>query len=283
VTLIGFRRVGRPIWPRWTLLPPALTLSGLVGYGFYVELRSLATPEIEVRLEGLPAAFDGIRIVIVSDIHAGPHFGPDDMTRVVEAANAPRPDLVVLLGDFVARQPADVEIVVAGASKLRAPLGLYAVLGNHDYWLDPQRISEPLERAGIQLLRNRGTPIERNGARLWLAGLEDLRQGRPELSAAMTGAWEGDFTVVLAHNPMLIRQVEQRGLPLLLAGHTHGGQVQLPLIGALILPIPDHTLSEGLLKRGRSQIYVSRGVGVGTPPVRLGARPEVPLLVLRRA
>jgi uncharacterized protein len=183
-----------------------------------------------VQLKGLPAAFDGIRIAIVSDIHDGPHFGPDDMTRVVEAANASRSDLVVLLGDFVARQSADVEIVVAGTSKLRAPLGLYAVLGNHDYWLDPQRISESLERAGIQLLRNRGTPIEWNGTRLWLAGLEDLRQGRPELSAAMTGPWEGDFTIVLAHNPMLIRQVEQRGLPLLLAGHTHGGQVQLPLI-----------------------------------------------------
>jgi predicted MPP superfamily phosphohydrolase len=99
----------------------------------------------------------------------------------------------------------------------------------------------------------------------------------------LTNARPDDFTIVLAHNPMLIRQVEQRGLPLLLAGHTHGGQVQLPLFGPLILPIPDRTLAEGLLERGRTQLYVTRGVGIGTPPVRLGARPEVPLLVLRRA
>ena len=283
LTLTALRQIGRAPRPRWTLLPLAFALSGLVGYGFYVEPRSLATPEIEVRLDGLPVALDGTRLALVSDIHAGPHFGPNDMTRVVEAVNAARPDLVVLLGDFVARQPSEFELVAASASQLRAPLGLYAVLGNHDYWRDPQRIVEPLERAGIQLLRNRGTPIERNGARLWLAGLEDLRQGRPNLNAALTDARPDDFTIVLAHNPMLIRQVEQRGLPLLLAGHTHGGQVQLPLIGPLILPIPDRTLSEGLLNRGRTQLYVTRGVGVGTPPVRLGARPEVPLLVLRRA
>jgi hypothetical protein len=168
LTLAALRGVGRPPWPRWTLLPPALALGGLVGYGFYVEPRSLATPEIEVRLQGLPPGFNGTRIALVSDIHAGPHFGPDDMTRVVETVNAARPDLVVLLGDFVARQPAEFEAVAASASQLRAPLGLYAVLGNHDYWRDPQQIAEPLERAGIQLLRNRGTPIERNGARLWL-------------------------------------------------------------------------------------------------------------------
>lgn len=258
-------------------------LSGLAAYGYYVEPRWLETPELEVRLQGLPAGFEDLRIAVISDPHVGPHFREDDMARVVTSTNALRPDLVVLAGDYVARDPTDAEVVAAGLADLRAPLGIFAVLGNHDYWGSEVRVSAILARAGARLLRNTGTSLERGGDRVWLAGVEDLRRGRPNLPAALSGARDGETTIVLVHNPMAVHEAQRYGAALVLAGHTHGGQIRLPVIGPPIIPIADRSLSSGLSRVGQTQVYVSRGVGVGTPPARLGARPEVPLLVLRRA
>ena len=126
-------------------------------------------------------------------------------------------------------------------------------------------------------------PIERDGGRLWLAGVEDLRWGWPDLSAALAGARGGEPVVLLAHNPMLVYRAARLGVPLVLSGHTHGGQVRLPGLGPPVLPIRDRRLAQGLRRVGRTKLYVTRGVGLGTPPVRLGARPEITLLVLRSA
>ena len=127
-----------------------------------------------------------------------------------------------------------------------------------------------------------GVPLERDGAQIWLAGVDDLRRGHPDLAAALVGARPDAIRVLLAHNPMLAHAAAPLGVPLVLAGHTHGGQVQLPLIGPLLLPIRDRGLAEGLVRLGATQVYITRGVGVGTPPARLGARPELTLVVLRR-
>jgi hypothetical protein len=205
------------------------------------------------------------------------------MQRVTLATNGLRPDLVLLAGDYVARDPADAAVVAAGLADLRAPLGTFAVLGNHDYWGDEVRVSTLLERAGARLLRNSGLELDRGGDRVWLAGVEDLRRGQPNLPRALVGARDSQTTILLVHNPMAAHEAERYGVALVLAGHTHGGQIQLPLIGPLILPIRDRSLSGGQRRLGQTQVYVSRGIGLGTPPARLGARPEVPLLVLRRA
>jgi uncharacterized protein len=258
-----------------------LGIASLVGYGFYLEPRWLETPQVEASLAGLPPSLDGLRIALISDLHAGPHFGPQDMNRVVAATNALRPDLIALLGDYVTRDPADVRVAAGGAAGLRAPLGVVGILGNHDHWVNAALVTDALSAAGVRMLRNAGMPIERGGGRLWLAGLDDLRWGRPDLPAALNGAREGEVTVLLAHNPLSVHLAERLGVPLVLSGHTHGGQVRLPGIGPLILPIDDRGLSQGLRRVGNTQIYVTRGVGVGTPPARLGARPEITLLVLR--
>lgn len=272
---------GRPL-PRWPLPLLGAGLVGLAGYGFYLEPRWLATPVVEVTLEDLPPGLDGLRIVLISDLHVGPHLGPADVERVVAASNALEPDLVVLLGDIVAYDPADAAVVAAGAPRLVAPLGVYAVAGNHDYFVDQTTVARLLEAAGVRVLRNAGLPLERQGARLWLAGVDDLRRGRPDLASALAGAAPGDVPVLLTHNPMLAHPAAALGVPLVLAGHTHGGQVQLPVVGPLLLPIPDRRLAEGLVALGATQVYITRGVGVGTPPARLGARPEIPLIILRR-
>jgi predicted MPP superfamily phosphohydrolase len=254
-----------------------------VVYGFYVEPRWIQSPEVEVRLSELPAGFEGARIALISDLHVGPHFGLADVRRVGDAVNALQPDAVVLLGDFVARDPADAAVVSEGLAHLTPPLGVYAVLGNHDQWVDTNQVSFLLSRGNVRVLRNNGLPLERRGDRLWLAGIEDIRTGRPNPRAALAGARPGDRKILLAHNPMAVRGAAPLGVDLVLAGHTHGGQVQLPLIGPLVLPIRDRSLAQGLVSTAGTQIYVTRGVGVGTPPVRLGSRPEIPVVVLRRA
>jgi predicted MPP superfamily phosphohydrolase len=269
----------------WNAALPLLSLggAGLVAYAFYIEPRWLDTPQVELKLADLPTGLDGLRIALISDLHVGPNFGPSDLARVVAATNRLHPDLVALLGDYVARDPADAQVAAEALERLESRLGAYAVLGNHDYWVDSRVVTKALTSAGIRLLRNAGVPLERGGGRLWLAGVEDLRWGWPDVPAALAGAQEGETVVLLAHNPMTVYRAERLGVPLVLSGHTHGGQVRLPGIGPLILPIKHRRLAQGLVRVGRTQLYVTRGVGMGTPPVRLGARPEITLLVLRSA
>jgi predicted MPP superfamily phosphohydrolase len=267
--------------PRWTFRLFGLFGAGLIGYAFYVEPRWLDTPEVEAKLTNLPAGLDGLRIALISDLHVGPHFGPPDLARVVAATNRLRPDVVALLGDYVARDPADASAAAEALGRLESRLGTYAVLGNHDYWVDSRVVTKALTSGGIRLLRNAGVPLERAGGRIWLAGVEDLRWGWPDIPAALAGAREGEPVVLLAHNPMTVYRAARLGVPLVLSGHTHGGQIRLPGIGPLILPIKDRRLAQGLRQIGRTNIYITRGVGVGTPPVRLGVRPEITLLVLR--
>jgi len=221
--------------------------------------------------------------VLISDPHAGPHFGSREMERVVAASNGLRPDVVALLGDFVARFPVDMPVVTRGIADLVAPLGVFAVLGNHDYWIDGAAIERALVKAGVHLLKNSGLPFERGGGRLWLAGLDDMRWGRPNLDAALDGALDGEVVILLVHNPIGVRAAAARGVPLVLSGHTHGGQVRIPGIGPLMLPIRERHFAQGRVQVGPTQLYVNRGVGVGTPPVRLGVRPEVTLIVPRTA
>ena len=266
---------------RWLFRTLGLCFSAVVGYAYYVEPRRIETPTVEVVLRGLPRRLDGLRAALISDLHAGPHFGPREMERVVSMSNALNPDVVALLGDFVARYPADITTVTDRVGDLVAPLGIFAVLGNHDYWVNVSLVEAALRNAGVRLLKNSGVHFKRADARLWLAGLDDARWGQPDLAAALKGAGEGEVIVLLAHNPILARAAAGWGVPLVLSGHTHGGQIRLPGLGPLILPIHDRTLAYGFIRLGSTQLYVNRGVGSGTPPVRLGARPEITVLILR--
>jgi predicted MPP superfamily phosphohydrolase len=268
---------------------PAATLAarvsalGLIGYSFYVEPHWIESPEVRVRIPALPAGFEGMRIALVADVHVGPHLGSKEVDQLIGVVEAARPDAVVLLGDYVARDPFDTAVFASGLSRLQPARGIYAVLGNHDHWQDPELVSSILSSGGAKVLRNRGVALESSDGRLWIAGVDDIRLGRPSIPLALAGARESDSKILLVHNPMLVRSAEASAFDLILAGHTHGGQVQLPLVGPLILPISDRSLTQGLIKRDASQLYVTRGVGVGTPPVRFGARPEIPIIVLSRA
>ena len=209
-----------------------LGISGLlVGvWGFGIEPGRLLVEETEIALPSCPAALDGLRIAILTDLHVGsPHNGLDRLDDVVEATARARPDLIVLLGDLVIHGVLGGRFVPPEASaaklgRLEAPLGVVSVLGNHDWWLDGPRVERALEAHGIVVLENESLLLERSGERFRLAGLADLWTRTVNFDAAFSEVEEGEPVIVLTHNPDVFPDVPAQ-TAVTLAGHTHGGQV----------------------------------------------------------
>ena len=173
---------------------------------------------------------------------------------------------------------------IAPLAALRAPHGVFAVMGNHDHWESAPLLREALAANGIAEWWNAGRWIERGGERTWFCGVDDMWEGRPDLDRALLGVGAEDCAVLLAHNPDFAERFRDPRVRLMLSGHTHGGQVRLPGIGALIIPsIYGRKYEMGLVKGPVCPVYVTRGVGVIFPPVRFRCPPEVALIRLRRA
>ncbi|NLT73761.1 MAG: metallophosphoesterase [Chloroflexi bacterium] len=238
-------------------------------------------PVIETVGVGEPAGLStgGITIVQLSDLHV---TGRADVWRLryaLRLIERTDPDLIVLTGDFVRGSAAGIDLALPVLRTLEAPLGVYAVLGNHDLWSDREAVARGLAEAGIDLLVNRGLAIEQGEARFYLAGLDDAWSGRPDLDAATAGNTGHLPVVVLLHEPDLGQEILRSGRAwLLLSGHSHGGQVRLPGIGAIILPEHGREYDQGLYGVGEGWLYVNRGLGTAAIPVRLGCRPEVTVL-----
>ncbi|MFQ5694540.1 MAG: metallophosphoesterase [Terriglobia bacterium] len=225
--------------------------------------------------------FAGLRLVQLSDIHHGLYTRLDEVEKAVELANSLEPDLVALTGDFVSNSPNYIEPVARVLGGLRARLGLFAVLGNHDYRVGADQMTRALEDYGIQVLRNRHVVLRRNGTGLTLAGVDDVRRNEANLRLALLGAKEDWPTVLLCHNPALTPLAAVRGVDLVLSGHTHGGQVGVPRLRRFArargLRVP---LDHGLHQVGETQLYISRGIGTVVLPVRWRCPAEIPLLRL---
>jgi predicted MPP superfamily phosphohydrolase len=259
-----------------------------------VEPQELAIERLEVRLPRLPLALDGLTIAQLSDIHFGPFLGEPHLRRIVDATNGLLADLVVLTGDFVSmpvgydqrkRLRATEEAgpcarVLAG---LHSRLGVFAVLGNHDHGYNPNIVTRYFEASSIPVLQNRSTPIEAKGARLWLAGVDDVLENAADLRRTLQDVPKDEPTVVLVHEPDFADQIAAAPYPvdLQLSGHSHGGQVRLPLLGAPVLPDLARKYPWGLRRVGDLQLYTNRGVGTIVLPVRLNCPPEITLLTLR--
>lgn len=264
----------------------ALGAAGLAAYATLVEPRWLETTHTRIHLRRLPSELEGLRIALLSDFHAG---GALSLRRAEEAARramAERPDLVALTGDFVSTDPAVYPRVFDALSGLEAPLGVYAVPGNHDYVAGIRHWRDEVERRpGIVDLTNRGLLMDVGSARLCLAGVDDFYEGRPRLDF-LPPPDARDLTLLLAHGPDQAEWL-RRGddaVDLVLSGHTHGGQVRLPFLGAPINSAKNPDLyEEGLRRRPWTQVYTTRGIGTAHLPVRFGARPEVAILELTRA
>jgi predicted MPP superfamily phosphohydrolase len=231
----------------------------------------------------LPAFQSELRIAVLSDLHIGsPHVGLDKLREIVEKTNGENPALVVFLGDFVIGGPrgrheanfVEPEKTAGELKKLRAPLGAFAVLGNHDWWYDGERVGKALTDAGIPVLENRAVHV----GPIWLGGIADLWTREPDVTGTLRQVTSDDPVVLITHNPDIFPDVPPR-VSLTLGAHTHGGQVQLPLIGTLITTSRLGYNAGEFVERGR-HLFVTTGIGTSIIPVRFGVPPEIVILTL---
>ena len=244
----------------------------------------------EISLRRWPAHLDGFTIAVLSDFHYDPYFSVHPLRSAIGMVNALRPELIVLTGDFVSKPlfgddeegASAVEPCSQLLRQLRAPFGLWAVLGNHDVFTDPDRIISTLVNVGIQVLSNQSVPIERDGARFWLAGVDDVLGRTADLDAALHIVPRDEAAVLLAHEPDYADEVARHPVDLQLSGHSHGGQVRIPFMPPLYLPDLGQKYVWGLYKIGGLTLYTNPGIGTVRIPVRLNCPPEITLLTLRR-
>ena len=240
-----------------------------------------AHPErVTFHLPGLDPAHDGLRVAQLSDIHVGPRTSPETILRAVEQANEFHPDLVVLTGDYVSRSAAEVEGVRTLLAGLAAPT--VAVLGNHDHTVNPGGAAEALRSNGYEVLENAWTRIWLRGAPLHLVGVDDAMTHHDDVSAAVRGLPARATPVVLAHGPRTANRLRGLERPLLcLSGHTHGGQINLPIVTPLLLASLHEPYARGRYELGQVQLYVNRGIGMSGIRVRINSPAEVTLATLR--
>jgi predicted MPP superfamily phosphohydrolase len=273
--LFGLQRYG---WP-------ALAGVGAAGLASaaYIALHEPARPQltrVTLRLAGLPPELDVLRFGKISDSHLGMPHSARNLAWAVAQMRRERPELLTFTGDFVSHR---VAIPTLGGllQGLSAPLGAFAVPGNHDYWEGLPEVQAQLARHGITLLINQHRRLRWKGADLWLAGVDDLWDGQPDLATALRGVPRADCTLLLAHCPDVADEAARLGVAAQLSGHTHGGHLRLPLLGPLVLPRYGWNYPMGQYQVGRMALYVSRGLS--GPSFRLLCRPEATIFTLRCA
>ena len=231
-------------------------------------------------LDALPSVFHGLRVVQISDVHHGLFLPKEWLSEAVRQANRLNPDIIALTGDFVTYSRRNIGPAAELLGRLRARYGVFAVLGNHDFRVDAAAITEALRRQQIDVLRNRHVALRFGGESVYLAGVDDYGYGA-DLRRAMRGVPREAATILLAHNPRVIHLASRHNVSLVLSGHTHGGQVNLPLLGTVYGRSPERLRYKiGWDRMATTQIYVSRGIGTIVLPWRLRCPAEITHLEL---
>lgn len=278
-----------PRWPkrlRVSLDAIILILALLVFWGFFIEPGRLVVREQTIQIANWPSELNGLKIAVLSDIHVDRWFVDERKVRaIVERTNQLQPELVVILGDYMSgngwvRQQVEPEVFAPILKNLNAPLGVYSVLGNHDWWYDGKHLREELERNGIKVLENEVIQLNARNRSLWLVGLSDLWTRPQRINETIEKVPQGEPMIALAHNPDIFPGLPQH-VPLLLAGHTHGGQVRFPIIGSVVESTRlGERYSRGHLFENNHHLFVTTGIGTSIMPVRFGVTPEIVLLTL---
>lgn len=263
-------------------------LAGLGVYGFVIEPSSLRVRSYDLSIEHADdASLKGLRIAVIGDLHAGaPYIGLDKVRKVVRLTNQSHPDLTLLTGDYVVQdviggQNIPIEQTAAVLRGLSAPLGVYAVLGNHDHWGDAERIAEALRGAGIVVLENDSIVIDRGGRFIRLVGIGDDYSHYADPDVALANVPRDARALCFTHSPDVFPELPGTCL-LTIASHTHGGQVVLPFFGR---PVTHSRYGQryvlGLtIERGR-YLFVNTGIGTSSLPIRFGVPPEISILNIR--
>jgi predicted MPP superfamily phosphohydrolase len=258
-----------------TLPAPAL----VAGYGLF-EASWVAIDRQTLPLPRLPGSLAGTRIAFLTDIHHGPFTSLDYVHSVVRTTMALDPDLILLGGDYSLKDARYIRPCLDVMAALRAPLGVFAVLGNHDYWHGQAATSEGLAAARITELTNRGVWISKGSDRFRLAGVDDMWAGHIDLKEALADTKRDDACLLLSHNPDLCERLRDERVGLVLSGHTHGGQVVFPGGAPFVPSHYGQKYLRGLVKAPNTLVYVSRGLGATGVPVRISCRPEINLITL---
>jgi|SRR5215469_369449 len=277
---------------RQFILGCGVTAAGMVLYSGEVARHELEIIGRTINITNLPDGFHGFRIAQLSDIHLDEYTEPFFLERAVKRINELKPDLVLLTGDFVTHGafsflvPKHAPFRCAEIlSALTAPQ-VYAVLGNHDVAFDPAVVTRALTQYRIPVLINSNVPIERGGERFWLCGLDDPGTSNPDPNRAIPAKPDGPV-ILMAHEPdyadVIVQHPRGSLVDLVLAGHTHGGQVRLPGLGALILPPMGQKYVHGHFQFNKMQLYVNRGLGTVGLPFRLNCPPEITVITLQSA
>jgi predicted MPP superfamily phosphohydrolase len=256
--------------------------SALVAYAA-VRTQDLTVTTDELASPDVPEEFDGARVVFLADIHTGPFLSRERTAELVDAVNALGPDVIVLGGDYVGGRVGAAPDFYAEAARFEAPLGVYAVLGNHDVWEGADEARAGLDEAGIELLDNDSAELELDGASIRLAGVQDLYTGEPDVETTAQGIEADDFAILISHNPDVFPSgidATPETWDLALAGHTHGGQITLGEVKPVVTSMYGDRFAGGWTTEKDTPVLVTRGVGTVTVPVRIGASPEVHVITL---
>jgi len=245
--------------------------------------RGLGFTDLDVTVHRAGPGIDDMRIALLTDIHAGSFMSERDLCRIFESVAAREPDMVCLSGDLINTFEREILLLREPLSLLDPPLGIFAVPGNHDhfYGQDIGLWESFLREHGVTVLINAGERVQRNGDSLWVAGVDDLTEGQPDLPRALAGHRDDEPVLLLSHHPDLFFEAAAAGVELTLSGHTHGGQILL--FGKTPLKHSAFGYWRGLFEQEGARLYVSRGVGLTFLPLRIGAPPEIPMLRVKAA
>jgi predicted MPP superfamily phosphohydrolase len=268
---------------RGLVAAPLVAVSATAGYARLIEPYHYWISETDVFIRDLPPAFEDFRITQLTDIHHSRILGINEVQRVVNLAQQTKPDMFVLTGDYSTSYRRYIEPCAEALSGLSAPEGVWAVLGNHDHYTDPELTTRALQRQHIAVLNNVHTTLTRGSDAIQLSGIDDWTWNAVDWTRAFSGLNTKTPTILLSHQPTVLDFEQTKNVSLILSGHTHGGQLNFPLLGApASLFTKDLRYARGLFRRGDTQLYVSTGTGVIGLPLRLGVRPEIAVLHLRR-
>ncbi|CAN5560802.1 metallophosphoesterase [soil metagenome] len=272
---------------RNALLVFSLVFLALGLWAFWIEPAWLTTHNFTVQLPQWWPEHQGLKIAILTDLHVGsPHNGIKKLNQVVARTNNEHPDLVVILGDLVIQEVVggqfiEPEPIAEVLKRLEAPLGVIAVLGNHDWWYDGPGIEKALRGAGIVVLENNAHFVQYRGKSFWVVGIADLWTRKPDVESALHQVESNDPVLLITHNPDIFPDVPRR-VSLTLAGHTHGGQVNLPVAGRLVVPSKyGQRYAIGHIVEDGRHLFVGGGVGTSILPVRFRVPPEVVIITLK--